>query len=291
VTSEEMPQFRELSTELMQYEGQAVNQDVLLPWLTKARQALDTLRHYQKLPLQNEYRVKSEDLWQWYALSRVNDFLLLSFQVRDDFYAASPRRGNLRSVSVLAPEDYLGFFASLGFRSFTHLPYSPFHFEIVEVVETAEVTDADTEEIAVDHVFWPGLMFGEMLFSRAGVRVRGPSRLICKSVAETSRLYFTYRRLRRQTLDLSHGWGSNSQWRTGFRRDYDSSGQFCYNVDGTHPLGSGYRSSFSPRLGEEENDLTLAERIELLTNRCFVQCQKNDHDLFPFGDSYHEARP
>jgi len=32
--------------------------------------------------------------------------------------------------------------------------------------------------------------------------------------------------------DLSHGWDGNSQWRTGFRRDYFADGERHYNVDG-----------------------------------------------------------
>jgi len=173
----------------------------------------------------------------------------------------------------------------LGFQSFTRLPFSPFHHEVVEVIETP-----DADGVSVDHVFWPGLMFGDMLFSRAGVRVRCPATLIDKAVAETSRLYFTYRRLRRQAMDLSYGWGSNSQWATSFRRDYDSGGRFWYNVEGGHPLGDGYRASFPPSWLLDEDDLTVAERVEVLTHRCFVRCPKDGGDLFPFGDRFDVER-
>lgn len=286
------PSFRALYQALVACEGVGVaaSGDVLVPWLPKARQALDSLRHYGRLnsPL-NGYAVEYEDLHQWYALSRVSDHLLLSVQVRDDSYVApSSRPDPWREwmTRIIAPEEYVAFFEVLGFHSFTRLPFSPFHHEIVEVIDTP-----DADGVSVDHVFWPGLMFGDMLFSRAGVRVRCPASLIDKAIAETSCLYFTHRRLRRRTSDLSHGWGSNSQWVTSFRRDYDSGGRFWYNVDGEHPLGDGYRASFPPNRPLDEDDLTMAQRVELLTNRCFVRCPKDGSDLFPFGDQFTEPKP
>jgi hypothetical protein len=74
--------------------------------------------------------------------------------------------------------------------------------------------------VTVEEVLWPGFWFGDLLFSRAGVRVRAPQHLIDATVATTSTLYFTFRREPRRTNDLSHGWGSNSQWRTSFPRFY-----------------------------------------------------------------------
>jgi len=281
--------FRALYEGLMDRIGHPQGEDVLTAWLPKARRALGPLGRYARLNTPpNAYAVEHEDLQQWYALSRVNDFLLLSFQARDDFYVApSGRPDPWREwmTRIVAPEEYAAFFDALGFLPFTRLPFSPFHHEIVEVIETP-----DADGVGVDRVFWPGLMFGEMLFSRAGVRVRCPSRLIDKAIAETSCLYFTHRRLRRQTSDLSHGWGSNSQWATAFRRDYDSGGRFWYNVDGDHPLGDGYRASFPPNWPLDEDGLTMADRVELLTNRCFVRCRKGGGDLFPFGDRYDVER-
>ena len=117
-----------------------------------------------------------------------------------------------------------------------------------------------------------------------------------KGVAENSPLYFTYWRFRRETRDLSHGWGHNSQWRTRFRRDYVSERCYHYNVDGTHALGD---SSEKPptaagkqtsRAESNLDDLTTEERIELLVDRCFVRCRKAARDAWPYHDRYTVAR-
>jgi hypothetical protein len=40
---------------------------------------------------------------------------------------------------------------------------------------------------------------------------------------------------------VSHGWGSNSQWGTDFRRDYVTDEAYVYNVDGTIDLNQDSR--------------------------------------------------
>ena len=46
-----------------------------------------------------------------------------------------------------------------------------------------------------------------------------------------------------------------------FRRDYRIGGRFYFNVDGEHNIANA---------GGSEDGLTQAERIELLTHRCFI---------------------
>ena len=46
----------------------------------------------------------------------------------------------------------------------------------------------------------------------------------------SSPLYWASRRRYRPAVDLSHGWGSNSLWRTSFRRDYRLPDRLVYNV-------------------------------------------------------------
>lgn len=300
-TEDSAPWFTELYFDLLGYEGNQTFEEVLQPWLPKAEQAIQALEQYKQIHFPPfPYEVKDEDLWRWYALNRVNDYLLLSFQTRPDFYQAPLRQsegwigwmsnvGHNRlihqPVNVVEPHEYLQFFTSLGFTSFTEAPFSPFFHEIVEVVESPE----QSEPVVVDHVYWPGLRFGDMLFSRAGVRVRSAPGVLDKEIAENSRLYFTFWRARRETKDLSHGWGSNSQWRTDFRRDYRSANGFHYNVDGKYRLDENYFDSL-PEHNQTlaEDGLSLDERIELLTNRCLVRCRKNDQDLWPFYDKFDE---
>ncbi|WP_454774755.1 hypothetical protein [Janthinobacterium tructae] len=90
----------------------------------------------------------------------------------------------------------------------------------------------------------------------------------------------------RSVNDLSHGWGGNSQWRTSFRRDYVvGDTRFC-NVDGKYDLAAqaadAADAGYSPAL-------TLAERIELLTQRCLVSSTKAHEELWPYDDCWRES--
>src|SRR5262249_26375282 len=146
-----------------------------------------------------------------------------------------------------------------------------------EVVEVEEAR-AKHQPVTLASSFCPCLLLGGMVFSRAGVRVSSGRQFISKVVAESSTLYWAFRRKNRPFQDLSHGWGSNSQWRTRFRRDYRVGQDFYYNVDGKHDLAA-------PEPTPEDRDgLTREERIELLTNRCFVRTMKPHGDLWPYDD-------
>ncbi len=79
--------------------------------------------------------------------------------------------------------------------------------------------------------------------------------------------------------DLSHGWGSNSQWGTNFRRDYQIDGELYYNVDGRHDLRKPFARS------EDRYGLSQEERIELLINRCFIVTERPHNNLWPFDDT------
>jgi hypothetical protein len=72
--------------------------------------------------------------------------------------------------------------------------------------------------------------------------------------------------------------GSNSQWRTSFRRDYRIGQEVHYNVDGKLDLAA------PDSTVESRDDLTREERTELLTNRCFVRTTKPQNDLWPYHD-------
>jgi hypothetical protein len=174
------------------------------------------------------------DLWELYAFSRVNDVLLLGFQ--PDHPAVGEWSG-----PKITPEEYRQFMLSLGLSEIHHPCFHPFFHEIVEVEQTEDAG----EPITLVETVWPGYLLGAMLVSRAGVKVRGGANHILKDVAENSTLYWTFRRRNRPVDDLSHGWGSNSQWRTTFRRDYQTATAFYYNVDempeeGTSTLPSLY---------------------------------------------------
>ena len=194
--------------------------------------------------------------WALYALSRVSDYLLLSFQGRSDEPVPFP---------AIATATYLEFFGALGFRARREASFSPFFHEIVEVV----VCDDPESGIQIEHEFWPGLMLGSLLFGRAGVRIRCHSSLVQKGHAESTLMCFAYRRHRRRAADRSLGWGSNSQWRTLFRRDYVDGDLFRFNVDGEVDIG-GPEPRAIAGMKDFNDDLPIALRRELLVHRCFV---------------------
>ena len=251
-------------------ESNSLYDDVILPWLSTSgdiMQLLTSVRNLSETPTDEEE--KQFVLWDLYALSRINDFFLLPFQNSDL---------NRWEGSSISMEQYLRFFENLGLNPFEPKhgeAFSPFHHEIVSVEQSAD----SAEPISVVGSQWPGFMYGEMLFSRSGVRVRGGADFVRKNVAEASTLYFTHRRLNRPTEDLSMGWGHNSQWRTAFRRDYEINGQLLFNVDGKKSL---LRESKTDSV--DDYGLTVPDRIELCMNRCFVRTEKPHGDLFPYVD-------
>ena len=187
-------------------------------------------------------------------------------------------------------DEIVGFFHALGMEPIVVQPvYHPFFHEVVAAERDPELGDA----VLVEREVWPGLWFGDLVFARAGVRVRcGPSAPFDPALAPRSTLYFAWTRRHRPTCDLSHGWGSNSQWATRFRRDYVDGATLRYNVDGAVRLTPD--AAILPPVGHcpaAGEGLTPAERIELVTHRCFVRTARPDSDLWPYDDTYAEPAP
>lgn len=264
-----IPWFRDLYEEILEYEGLSLYEHVLGPWIEKAQPAMvDMERFKSNRPLDRNDEAAPDAMWNLYALGRVNDLLLMSFQ--------DNRENN--SFPRLSLNEYEDFFSHLGFTIETSKAFSPFHHEIVQVHQSQE----DDEPIGILQHLWPGLAFGEMQFSRSGVVVMGGRDHILQEIAEQSTLYFTFRRRNRKTNDLSMGWGSNSQWRTGFRRDYRIGNTLIYNADGTNVLKPTAQSR------EDRDGLKFEERVELCRNRCWIITSKDDSDLWPYDDRFEE---
>jgi hypothetical protein len=222
---------------------------------------LEPLRKRERIPA-GGYTGDDEQSWRimkLYGLSRVSDYLI----------------ERLDGLAV-----HTEFFSGIGLTPFEHAEaFSPFHHEIFAVVQ-----DPSATSVTVEEVLWPGLWFGDLLFSRAGVRVRAPQHLVDATVATTSTLYFTFRRRLRRTDDLSHGWGSNSQWRTCFSRFYSDEDGLHLNWDGEVDIAA---DPPAPRAGWSEDEMEpLDQRRELLLHRCFVRepLPADDGDRFPYGD-------
>ncbi|MFF8788702.1 hypothetical protein [Streptomyces sp. NPDC015125] len=202
-----------------------------------------------------------------YALSRVNDVLLLGFQPSGDTPSGPPswpvRRLQWPGVSL---SEYVDLFTGLGMTAFDDEDaavgvFDPFFHEIVEV---EQADDPDTP-IRITQVVWPGLMLGDLLFSRAGVRVRAGRNHAQRGVADCFPLYWTSRRNYRPTVDESHGWGASSQWATDFRLDYRTSTSLQLNVAGDAD------SDAPDDLNEDAAQLAVGERRELLRHRCLLR--------------------
>jgi hypothetical protein len=177
---------------------------------------------------------------------------------------------------LISQDEFVDFSRRVGFEVIYPDLFSPFYHEIVALSPS---TDID-QPFRVLNYHWPCLMLGPLLFMRAGVSVSAGVQVANPSVASTSKLYWAHRRKNRLCHDLSYGWGSNSSWRTAFRRDYLLDGIYYFNVDGDVDL-----STLSAGAAGDER-LSPAERVELVTHRCFVHSTKNSDDLFPYDDRY-----
>ncbi|GAB3985114.1 hypothetical protein GCM10029978_096880 [Actinoallomurus acanthiterrae] len=220
-----------------------------------------------------------EALFALYAVSRASDLLI---ERGCPAGAPAPALGTTggRTLNREALFVHEWFFDRVGLE---RLPatgaFSPFHHEIFAVS-----TDEDADQVMVEGIVWPGFRFGDLLFCRAGVHVRAPSRLIDPEVATTSTLYFAHRREPRRTTDLADGWGGNSQYRTAFHRFYDDRDGLHLNWDGERYLGDGHR----PSERDANAELPLDRRRELLLNRCFVTAPMpaDEWDWFPYDDRF-----
>lgn len=265
-------EFRMLYNAIWEYQGAAIYPDLLLPWLARHGRARDWLLAFADRPGTPVPPASNEDLWDLYALNRVNDMLLAGFQ--PPVVSATP-------CFPITLEEYVAFMTALGLSVVEEMTFKPFHHELVHIT-AAEHPEAPVQIV---ETLWPCLMLGSMLFSRAGVRVLAGARHLRADLAATSTLYWTYQRRHRRTSDLSHGWGRNSQWRTEFRRDYRFGRELHLHVDARCHI-----SEPGPR-GSPPSQLTHEQRVELLTHRCYVTLSEEDEDEFPYWFSLRMQEP
>jgi hypothetical protein len=257
--------YRELHDRILG-SGSSCEFRILVRWLREHPGESEWLRSFRARGGPNVL-ASPEELWRLYALSRVVDLITLSFQQGTADRSSWPGPG-------LSVADLSTFAEALGMSVVFPRRFSPFDCEIVGAANTGALNDP----IIITKVHWPCLMLGNLLIARAGVSIEGGARWFVATTAVSSTLYWAYRRKTRPHQDLSHGWGSNSQWRTSFRRDYRVAGSLYFNIDGRHDLAA------RDLVSVHEDSLTQHERIELLTNRCFVITAKEGDDLWPYDD-------
>jgi len=266
--------FIPLVLRLLDYEGQDVFGDVLIPWVDAHPGEVAWLASLRERGCSEVPTLPLEDLWRLYALSRVCEMLMLSLDTAEPL----ARSGRPLALSMRQFED---FFSRLGIDAMRPGVYAPFHHEIVAVFPAP--APGQVPQILAWH--WPCLMLGTLMIQRGGVTLSADAEVLVPGIADTSTLYWACHRNSRPTHDLAHGWGSNSSWRTAFRRDYHLGDNYRFNVDGKCDL-----SSIAPGT-LDESGLSKAERIELLINRSFVTTTKEHTDRFPYKDSLSLTAP
>ncbi|KNY27597.1 ankyrin repeat domain-containing protein [Pseudobacteroides cellulosolvens] len=247
---------RQVYYRICDYTGNNLFQDELeraIPYLSDVFESLSNFKDYG-LFRKVEPDINAE--FKLYALSRINDVLLLSFQEKQ-------REGS--NIAKISLEQYIEFWQKVGLRIVDPIEFHPFLCEIYKVEEDS----INNQYPKIINTRWPCLMFGDLLFSRAGVCIKASPNLIDKNTAENSTLYWSHRRNNRPRADLADDWGSNSQWGTGFRLDFWNEDILYYNVN------------------DKENEILIddelseAQRTEVLKNRCFVRTPEV-LDCFPY---------
>lgn len=259
----------ELFRTLHAYDGPDAYSDLLERWPEEHKEECHWIAGFAVRTEGCWCTATGEDLCRLYAIYRVTSTLLLRFQVGRADGVDYPGPG-------ISSEGFQFFHEALGLRVPEIAEVHPFFHEIVQVQQSR----AAETPISIVEQRWPPLMLGSMMFCRGGVAVAGGTAYVVKDVAEHSKLYWTFRRKDRRHEDLSHGWGSNSQWRTPFRRDIQLPTGFHYNIDA--------QESLNAASGTIEG-LDVPVLIELVRHRCLIRTVVDDSDLFPYQYTYAEA--
>lgn len=272
--------FRELFDEQCAYGGESLYDDILAPWIDDTRASLEEAKALLDVEGDIKKDAHLEELsWNLYALSRVLDYAVWNLQPKapeGERPETSPR-----DTCGLTSAELSDFAESVGLTVVGRDAFHPFYNEPVFVEPSDD--SADRPEL-VDSV-WPCLMLGNMLIYRGGVRIRSNSAELAKERAEKAPLFWSRYRRARLSMDLSLGWGSNSQWRTDFRRDFECGESFLYNADGFFSLNE-------PRHKRDQfrADLPDDEWVHLLKYRYALAGNHNPHDLWPWNYRYVEQR-
>jgi hypothetical protein len=254
---------------LLNYRGANAYADILEPWRGQHEEECRWLTGFAARGESRAAEATDEELCRLYAASRVTSLLLLRFQQgRAD--------GTDYPGPPICPVGFQLFHEAVGF----HVPApSAFHPFFHEIIGVRQVSPPETPIELIDQA-WPPLMLGDMMYCRAGCVVSGGTEHVVKEVAERSKLYWSFRRKDRPHSDQSHGWGSNSQWRTQLRRDYWSPGRGRYNVDGKESLNE---------LTGSADGVAVTMMVELIRHRCLIRTAVDDSDLDPYRYTYTEA--
>lgn len=268
--------MRNLFESIQEYNGDNVYDQVLIPWLDKNG---PEIREFMADVAESTADIKQvSDVpnvmsWTLYALSRVLDLLTLPFQ--KDTHQEEQQR-----ISLISLEEYLSFVHLLGLEVNQPTLFHPFYCEILRA-------EGGGPGISLVEMRYPALTLGHLLIKRGGaVITMSPSEYNIELVNKAT-IYWAYSRLNRDCEDLSRGWGSNSQWRTGFRFDFDCKEGFLYNAQGKNDLNKPSKSV----LAEIHDDgLSLAEAKELTVYRQGITFSGTEQEFFPYDYRFFEPK-
>ena len=263
--------FRFLYEKILDYKGECLFEEVLLIWIKDNPHLQSWVTNISKVKHSEvKEKISEEDSWELYALSRVLDTLTLKFQTLEN---NNPNNWDGPKISL---KEYIKFAELIGLGIPAIEKYTPLYHEIFEAKK-------GTSDIEISETLFPPLVLGELLIKRGGVNILCNPDKYNLHLLNNSDIYWVYRRKNRSSHDLSNGWGSNSQWRTSFRFDYNSDEKYHFNVRGKINLNQpGNEDLKNIKL----DNFTLPEAIEITINRHFISTQKDDTDLNPYSFRY-----
>lgn len=266
--------IRDLYDKIMDFEGEGLYENVLKTWIAENNYRNYLFSTFDKFQTDKKFDLSQESIWELYALTRVLDTLTLPFQTNNK------ADGSDWLGPKLSIQDYVAFNDLIGLETVTPKLFNTFDCEIIEAQE-------GENDFEITNCFFPAVKFENLIIKRAGVKIFLNPKNYNLALINNASIYWTYRRKNRKYLDLSQGWGSNSQWRTDLRLDIETKDSFIYNQKGKFDL-----NNLTPELLEElrQQNLEIQEAIELTKYRHFVKSTKDDSDLFPYDFKYEEKK-
>ena len=265
--------IRDLYDKILAFEGEELYESILEVWVKENDYKRFLSSILAPLSINESSDLSEDDSWEMYALTRVLDVLTLRFQ--PDNSADGDWPGPALTVS-----EYTSFVELIGLKVETPRVFDPFNCEILE----AQKGQNDFEII---ECCFPTVKLKGLVIKRGGVKILLNPLTYDLALVNKASIYWAFRRKNRKYLDLSQGWGSNSQWRTNFRVDIETATGYIYNKKGKLDL-----NNVTPELLEElsQQGLDIQDGIELTKFRHFIKSTKEDTDLFPYNFKYEEKK-
>ena len=177
-------------------------------------------------------------------------------------------------------DEYIAFAQSIGLSCDQPKEFHPFFYEIVDI-KAGEVP------FLLHSVHYPALFLGNLLINRGGATITLPIEQYPINEIKTAPIYWAYTRNKRDAHDLSHGWGHNSQWFTGFRFDFKTDKGLFYNFRAKDTLNNPNQEVLATL---EKDNISLSEAIDLVRYRQLLYPHKKEQQ-WPYDYRFFEPMP